>query len=106
MVSNLRRRIEAIEELTRPKVFVDDAVQDAVILAVLGRISDGHRKALISALDAAIAGRPLTDREAAAQRAFDYLYAQEFKAYVQADPVTEFERLYGTQESGPVVLLC
>lgn len=48
-----------------------------------------------SALEPEIAGRPLTDREAAAPRAFDYIYGQEYKALVQADPMTEFERLYG-----------
>src|ERR1700677_2153318 len=95
MVSNLRRRIEALEKLLPKAPVIDDTVQDAVILAVLGRISDRHREALKSALEAAIGGRPLTDRESAAQRAFDYVYSQEFKAYVQADPVTKFERLYG-----------
>jgi hypothetical protein len=51
MVSNLRRRIEALEKLLLPKVSVvpDETVLDAVIPAVLGRISDGHREAVKSA---------------------------------------------------------
>ncbi len=92
-MSNLRRRIETIEKRLLPKVAV---VEDSAVLdAALGRISHGHRAVLKSALEAEIAGRRLTDHEAAARLAFDYVCGQENKAAVQDDPLTEFERLYG-----------
>jgi hypothetical protein len=91
-VLNLRRRIETIEKLLLPQVAI--VIDKTVLDAALGRISDLHREALKSALEAEIAGRPLTDREAAARRAFDYVCRQEYRP-VPHDPLTEFERLYG-----------
>ncbi|MGD1091638.1 MAG: hypothetical protein ABSB35_06540 [Bryobacteraceae bacterium] len=93
VVSNLRKRIEAIEKRLLPKAAV--AVDAAVLDAALGRISNGHRATLKSALEAEIAGRALTDHEAAARLAFDYVCRQEYRAATHNDPLTEFERRYG-----------
>ncbi|MGD1091502.1 MAG: hypothetical protein ABSB35_05845 [Bryobacteraceae bacterium] len=95
---NLRRRIETIEKHLLPQVAI--VIDTTVLDAALGRISDVHREVLKRALEAEIAGRPLTDREAAARRAFDYACRQEHKAAAHDDPVTEFERLYGRAAHG------
>jgi hypothetical protein len=97
IVPNLRRRIEAIEKLMFPKVavVVDQTIMDAALTAAMLRISDGLRTALKTGIEAEMAGRATTEREAAARRAFDYVYGQEYKAIAEADPVTEYERVYG-----------
>lgn len=93
-MSNLRKRIEAIEKRLLPKAGV--VFDTAVVDAALARISDVHRATLKNALEAEIASRPLTDHEAAARLAFDYVYRQEYAGAAPSDPLTEFERLYGS----------
>jgi len=79
-----------------PKVAVaDQTIMDAALPAAISRISEGLRTALKSGIEAEIAGLPVSEREEAAQRAFNYVYRQEYKAIAEADPVTEYERLYG-----------
>jgi hypothetical protein len=66
--------------------------------AALAQSSPEHRAAYKSSLEAEVAGRPLTNCESAARRAFNYIWRQEYRA-VAKDPVTEFERLYGARAS-------
>jgi hypothetical protein len=92
-VSNLRKRIEAIEKRLLPRIAI--VFDTAVLDAALGRISDAHRAALKIALEAEVAGRPLTDHQAAPRLAFDYVCRQEYNAAAHDDPLTEFEHRYG-----------
>jgi hypothetical protein len=97
-VTNLQRRVKAIEKLLIPSAPV--AFDQATFEAALARISPEHRAAYKSSLEAEVAGRPLTDCESAARRAFDYICRQEYRA-APKDPVTEFERVYGARAGGP-----
>jgi hypothetical protein len=95
-MTNLQRRINAIERLLMPDA--PRAFDQATFEAALAQISPEHRAAYKSSLEAEVAGRPLTDRESAARRAFDYVCRQEYRS-APRDPVTEFERLYGARAS-------
>ncbi|MGD1098068.1 MAG: hypothetical protein ABSB35_39530, partial [Bryobacteraceae bacterium] len=91
-MTNLQRRINAIERhllLNAPAAF-----DQATFETALARISPEHRAAYKSSLEAEVAGRPLTDCEAAARKAFEYICRQEYRS-APKDPLTEFERLYG-----------
>lgn len=92
-MTNLQRRIKAIERLLMPSAVPFD---QGAFEATLARISPELRGAYKSSLEAEIAGRTLTDCELAARRAFDYVCRQEYRS-VPKDPVTEFERRYGAR---------
>jgi hypothetical protein len=96
-MTNLQRRIKAIERLLMPDA--PGAFDQATFEAALAQISPEHLAAYKSSLEAEVAGRPLTDREWAARRAFDYVCRQEYRS-TPKDPVTEFERMYGARAGG------
>ena len=98
----IEKRLQKIEALLVPKELV--VIDPAMFDAALGRISAEHRASFKSSFEAEIAGRTFTDCESAARTAFDYICRQEYRPAAK-DPVTEFERLYGTRandSSGPL----